>query len=252
MKNGCGYQRNRWSTWLKTRFSPILATISIVLLVSCRTPPVPPAIEVGYLDETATVDGLLEETKYQMSVFAGNFKAVCKPGIVPPKTKVWLWWNERGLWFAFAANDGQIIDGPPSANEHAVDAFDRVEIFLWPEQSSRYFCVEIAPSGAVHDYSARYYRHFDDAWHPEGASFAARRTPEGYSVEGFLPTIALHKMGFERWEQGTQFRLGLFRADFCQEMPADPLWLSWIDPQLSQADFHVPGAFAPVILQRYK
>lgn len=250
MDNDYPYRLFKMSGGQKSGFSLILIALAVTLLLSCRTPQAPPAFRAGYLDNIAAVDGILDEAVYQMPFFTDNFTAVCRPAAVPPKTKAWLWWNERGLWFAFAAIDSKIIDGAPSANEHAVDAFDRVELFLWPENSARYFCVEIAPSGAVHDYSARYYRHFDDAWHPEGASFAARRTPEGYSVEGFLPFKALRKMGFQRWQQGTVFRLGLFRADFGPGNPADPLWLSWIDPQLPQADFHVSGAFAPTILQR--
>jgi hypothetical protein len=117
-------------------------------------------------------------------------------------------------------------------------------------KTERYFCVEIAPGGAVHDYSARIYRRFDDAWRPDGAQFAARRTAEGYTVEGFLPTSALHQMGLTSWKSGTHFRLGLFRADFDPRTPGNPRWLTWIDPRLSQADFHVRGAFARVILQR--
>ena len=55
-------------------------------------------------------------------------------------------------------------------------------------------------------------------------------------------------MGVKTWGAGTRLRLGLFRADFRPGAPEDPVWLTWIDPCLPQADFHVREAFAPIQL----
>ncbi|MBN2130420.1 MAG: carbohydrate-binding family 9-like protein, partial [Sedimentisphaerales bacterium] len=171
-----------------------------------------------------------------------------QPGAQARPTEAWLQWNEAGLWFAFAAQDATIMAAPATGDEHAVDAQDRVEIFLWPQNSPSYFCLEIGPDGAVHDYAARVYRQFDDSWTATGAELAARRTADGYTVEGFIPVVALHAMGVRSWEPGTRLHVGLYRADFRSEAPEDPIWLTWVEPNLPKPDFHVRATFAPVVL----
>jgi len=219
-----------------------------VLLSACRAPSSRQVQGISYNSQALNVDGRLDEQVYGTRPFTTELKPASRSGVAAPETKAWLWWNEGGLLFAFDARDERIASAPPGQDEHAVDLQDRAELFLWPEASQDYFCVEISPSGAVHDYSARIYRRFDDAWSPAGARFAARPLPGGYAVEGFLPLSALRRMGVSTWKAGTSFQLGLFRADFDPSDTRNPLWLTWIDPRLPQADFHVRGAFAPVIL----
>jgi hypothetical protein len=194
------------------------------------------------------VDGRLEERCYERPASVTEFKVASRPDAQAPPTRTWLQWDQRGLWFAFAAQDFTLVADPPTRDEHAVDVQDRVELFLWSEHSRQYFCLEIAPDGAVHDYAARIYRRFDDLWSPAGARFAARRTVNGYAVEGFVPLAALHGMGVRSWRAGTRFRLGLYRADFRSEAPDDPQWLTWIDPNLPEPDFHTRATFGLVEL----
>ncbi|HRZ99331.1 MAG TPA: carbohydrate-binding family 9-like protein [Candidatus Paceibacterota bacterium] len=200
------------------------------------------------LTEPVRVDGRLGESCYERLVPVTDFKVASRPGAKAPVTKAWLQWDERGLWFAFAAHDLTLVAAPPTRDEHAVDVQDRVELFLWPEGSRNYFCLEIAPDGAVHDYAAKVYRQFDDSWTPTGAVFAANRTADGYGVEGFIPIAALADLGLRPWRAGTRFHLGLYRADFRPGALDDPLWLTWVEPNLPQPDFHVRAAFAPVAL----
>ncbi len=238
---------NAQSTIVIFRRSPVFAAI---LLTACAHVPRAPVTALGItrVTEPLQVDGRLEEPCYQRVIPVTDFKVASQPGARAKPTQAWLQWNEAGLWFAFAAQDTTIMAAPPAPDEHAVDTQDRVEIFLWPQNSPTYFCLEIAPDGAVHDYAARIYRRFDDSWTPAGARFAARRTADGYAVEGFLPAAALHMMGVRTWKSGTRLHLGLYRADFRPEAPDDPTWLTWVEPNLPKPDFHVRATFAPVRL----
>jgi len=233
------------TTIVPLRCSPALA---VLLLTACAHVPRDPvmALSIARLTELLQVDGRLDEPCYQRVIPVTDFKVASQPGVEARPTQAWLQWNEAGLWFAFAAQDTTIMAAPPTADEHAVDAQDRIEIFLWPQDSQGYFCLEIAPDGAVHDYAARLYRRFDDSWTPAGARSAARRTTDGYAVEGFLPATALHAMGVHSWKSGTRLHLGLYRADFRPEAPDDPIWLTWVEPNLPKPDFHVRATFAPV------
>ncbi len=222
----------------------------LVLLVGCvhRPAETPVALRIPYLTDAICVDGRLDESCYQRVIPLADFKVASRPSAKAPPTKAWLQWDAGGLWLAFAAHDTTLVAAPPTIDEHAVDKQDRVELFLWPEGSRQYFCEEINPDGAVHDYAAQVYRRFDDSWSPANAQFAATRTADGYTVEGFLPVAALRAMGVSSWKRGTRFRLGLYRADFRPEAPDDPVWLTWIEPNLPQPDFHVRATFAPVEL----
>ncbi len=229
------------------RCTPVVVTL---LLTTCAYEPREPvmALRLARLTEPLRVDGRLDEPCYQRVVAVRDFKVASRPEAEAPLTRTWLQWNEAGLWFAFAAQDATIVGAPPAGDEHAVDAQDRVEIFLWPEGSRKYFCLEIAPDGAVHDYAARIYRQFDDSWTPAGARFAAGRTADGYAVEGFLPIADLQAMGVRPWAPGVRLHLGLYRADFRPEASDDPVWLTWVEPNLPKPDFHVRATFAPVEL----
>ena len=91
----------------------------------------------------------------------------------------------------FRCEDKTIAAAKPTNNERDVDGQDRVEIFLWDgKPNSRYHCIEIARQGAIHDYSARFYRKFDDAWSvPDGCEIKAVGSPEGYIVETRFPNV---------------------------------------------------------------
>jgi hypothetical protein len=236
---------SRQTTIVALRCSPVLVAL---LLTACAHVPRDPvtAFGIARLTEPLQVDGRLDELCYQRVIPVTDFKVASQPDAEARPTQAWLQWNEAGLWFAFAAHDTTVMAAPPAGDEHAVDAQDRVEIFLWPPTSRRYFCLEIAPDGAVHDYAARIYRRFDDSWTPAGAKSAARRTADGYAVEGFIPSIALYAMGVRSWKPGTRLQLGLYRADFRPEAPDDPIWLTWVEPNLPKPDFHVRATFAPV------
>ena len=153
----------------------------------------------------------------------------------------------NGLRFAFEVEDADIVALPATADEHAVDGQDRVEIFLWSGNArDPYGCLEVSASGAVHDYLARFYRRFDDGWSAAAAA-AALRTTNGYVVEGMIPHATLGSMGF-RLRAGEQLHCGLFRAEFRAVAPRDPVWITWVDPHTAQPDFHVAGAFGVLVL----
>jgi hypothetical protein len=230
--------------------SGCLPVLFMLLLTACAHGPRESgiALRITRLTEPLQVDGRLDEPCYQRVIPVTDFKVASQPSAEASPTQAWLQWSKAGLWFAFAAQDATITASAPTTDEHAVDVQDRVEIFLWPENSWSYFCLEIAPDGAVHDYAARIYRRFDDSWTPVGAKTATRRTPEGYTVEGFIPVVALHAMGLSFWQLDTRLHAGLYRADFRSEAPEDPIWLTWVEPNLPKPDFHVRATFAPVVL----
>lgn len=200
------------------------------------------------LESPIVVDGNLDERCYRERPQARNFVIAGEPGRRPAATSAWLFWSGERLVFAFDCDDSTPVNAPPSQNENDVDPQDRVELFLWSgRETDRYFCIEIASAGAVHDYAARFYRRFDNSWSPNGLEYVVKPRPGGYRVEAALSCTAMEAMGF-KLRAGTYIRAGLFRADFAPGKPDSPDWITWVDARTPQPDFHVAGAFGTVLL----
>lgn len=225
-------------------------SILALLLAGCATvaTSTPHCLRVSYVTNPINADGNLDEACYRehapLTAFAaaGDRSRPCAP------TKAWLFWNEAGLSCAFSCVDSTPVYAPPNANERSVDNQDRCELFLWSgEPKDTYYCIEIAPGNAVHDYSARFYRKFDDAWSPgQGTVCRATLRQEGYSVEVFVPRAVMEAMGF-KLEATQKFRAGLFRADFTKAS-GQPTWIAWVDRGHPPADFHVAESFGVIAL----
>jgi len=195
------------------------------------------------------VDGKLDEAGYRTPPLVSRFVVAGQPAERPQQTKAWLFWQRERLIFAFECEDTDLVAAAPSSNEHDVDAQDRVELFLWSgQQADGYACIEIGALGAVHDYRARFYRQFDDAWSPAGWEHAVSRMPGGYRVEAALSRAALVAIGFHL-EPGARWRVGLFRADFSsRRTDGQPTWITWVDANLPKPDFHVAQSFGEIVL----
>ncbi len=207
---------------------------------------VPPShvlISVPFLTSPIKVDGELDEACYRQPALVSEFVIAGEPKRKPARTQAWLFWNHEQFIFAFECDDDHIVSSPPSVSERDVDPQDRVELFLWSgREADPYYCIEISARDAVHDYSARFYRKFDDSWSPTRWQHAVKFRPGGYQVEAALSREALEQLGFflhpnERW------KAGLFRADFSPDRPETPDWITWVDARTPQPDFHVAGAF---------
>jgi hypothetical protein len=207
-------------------------------------------LKVPALSGKVEVDGVLDEFCYRSSPSIEDFVVAGQPDQRPARTQAWLFWQPEGLIFAFKCKDDEILAAALSAREHDVDSQDRVELFLWSgNPKDAYLCLEIGAHGAVHDYKGKFYRQFDDEWSPEsGWEHATKIVPGGYQVEAVIPRSALEAFGF-KLEPGTRWRAGFFRADFTSGRSADdPFWITWVDANGREPDFHVQTSFGGIVL----
>lgn len=228
----------------------ILVLSMILLLTGCITlgDNTPNLLEVPCLQAPVCVDGVLDEWAYSAYPPLTNFGVAGEATRPVPFTAAWVFWTEEALVVAFACEEPTPAWAPPSACETDVNGQDRVEVFLWPGESSRaYYCIEAAPGEAVHEYKSMFYRQFDDDWAPSGGWVCKAQTTEtGYTVEMALPWTAIEGMRI-RLEKGFRFRLGLFRADF-DVLNGTPTWITWVDHG-REPDFHVPTSFGTAVLR---
>jgi len=221
-----------------------------VFLAGCGIPS--PQAETGMPSQTIhipfsganiTIDGKLNEAVYLEVAPFEKFVVASEPDRVAPSTKAWLFWSEERLVCAFQCIDLSPASQTATEDEHAVDGQDRVELFIWDgNPNSEYYCIEVASKGAVHDYSARFYRVFDDEWNLSADEWAVAvaPNPDGYTVEFSLPRAVIESMAVTL-ASGSQFRCGLFRADF-ERLNGEPIWITLVDHG-REPDFHVADSF---------
>ncbi len=232
---------------VKAKLASIIT--GLLFVAGCATHPVP-TLNVPPLSGELRLDGRLTKPCYLSAPLVGNFRVAGHPALPAQSTKAWLFWQPERFIFAFEVEDTAIVASPKSALKKDVDGQDRVELYLWSgRKNDTYYCLEIGARGAVHDYSARFYRQFDDSWSLKGLRYVVLPTARGYSVEGEISRAAMEKLGF-MLHPGASWRAGLFRADFSPASPSLPTWLCWVDANGPQPDFHVPGSFGRVMLDK--
>lgn len=167
---------------------------------------------------------------------------------VSPYTSLQMLQDEEYLYFQFIANDTDLVVLDQLTNERDIEKEDRVELFFSKDdQMKEYYCFEIDPKGRTLSYKASHYRQFDFDWEVPGRySVAARITPNGYTVEGAIPLSFLKPLS-----ANGMIYFGAYRAAF--SIQNDVLvenWLTWIDPNVAEPDFHVPSSLTSLYFNK--
>ncbi len=163
-----------------------------------------------------------------------------------PRTEFRAVYDTHALYFAFRVEDDDIVLAENFRSKEDVVSEDRVEMFFaLDEELAEYFCLEIDPLGRVLDYRASHYRQFDFSWTLPGLEAVGVRTSEGYAVRGLIPWSSLQSLGFPPPDCGRSIKFGIYRAEFrhSEGRQWSESWMSWVDPQTAEPDFHVPQSF---------
>lgn len=181
-----------------------------------------------------------------------------------PATEFRALCDDQHLYFTFRVHDDDIVVVDHFRDKRDVVFEDRAEMFFSvDDRMQRYYCLEIDPRGRVYDYAGSFYRQVDAQWSWPGVESQAAMLPHGYIVEGRIPLASFEELGFPRLRPGVKIRCGLYRGEFSHDRsgrrvaPADsrhthgrqldgppPIeeWISWVDPQTKDPDFHVPSS----------
>lgn len=197
--------------------------------------------EIKYVNKVITVDGVLEKKEWRS---ANPINGLYAPWdtVGYDKTFFRSFRSDRFFYFCFDVHDPIIITHN-FENELTVAREDRVELFFSATSDmSQYYCIEMDPLGRILDYSARYYREFDERWDFDNVIIATNYTRNGYVLEGCIPLKV-----FEKLEIKDSFLMGVFRADFFNDKADDIIWYTWIDPDSKSPDFHIPSSLGKCI-----
>lgn len=221
---------------IEIRLRNIYLSVAALLLISCSNSD-EPKLSLPLLEKEIKVDGLIEKGEWEQAIVLENLVAPWKEE-KRDKTRFRAFVSPKAFNFAFQVMDSTITT-IPFENELSVESEDRVELFFSSDTSlMKYYCIEIDPMGNVLDYSAKYYREFNQSWNFNSKALASKITDNGYIVEGKISLNELNKLGLSN-----PFYLGIFRADFKSNMADEVTWFSWIKPKSASPDFHIRSAF---------
>jgi hypothetical protein len=209
------------------------------------------------------LDGVADEPAWAQAVVEKHFVFPWKPGPAPA-TEFRALWDDENFYFSFRVQDADIVVVENFRDPKDAVLEDRVEFYLCRDERMKdCYCVEIDSRGRVLDYHASYYRNFNFDWDFAGLETQASPRPDGYEVEGRIPLQSITALGFPPIRAGVKARFGIFRAEFSHDRsgrkvePAETIhnlgrklagpppieeWISWVDPKISEPDFHVPAS----------
>jgi hypothetical protein len=168
-----------------------------------------------------------------------------------PATSFSALWDGQWLYCLYIVKDDTVITYINKNEKRETGASDRVEIFFKADNKmSPYYCLEMDAAGRILDYTATYYRQMNYEWQwPKGQLVVKTcRTKDGYILEAAIGIPFLNAMGLLK---DNRLQAGLFRAECTgiQNGKANLKWISWINPQSAQPDFHIPAAFGILMLE---
>ncbi len=198
------------------------------------------------------LDGIADEPVWEQANLETGFAYPWEDRPVS-RTEFRALFDDWALYFAFSVEDDDIVLAEDYRGKDDVVREDRVELFFaLDDELADYFCLEIDPLGRVLDYRAAHYRRFDRSWTFPGFDVVGHPTDDGYRVEGLIPLRSLQSLGFPSPDSGQPIKFGIYRADFRHTDGPEwtEHWISWVDPQTEEPDFHVPGSFGSLVMRK--
>jgi hypothetical protein len=169
-----------------------------------------------------------------------------------PATSFSALWDGEWLYCLWKVADDSIVTPAIKNNKMDAGASDRVEIFMTHDTTllPYYYCLEMDAAGRTLDYRASFYRKMDYSWSWPANQFFIKtaRTEKGYTIETAISIQSLRELGLL---QNKRLLAGLFRAErkTLQGGLAAFHWISWVNPNAPQPDFHIPSAFGTLVLE---
>ena len=175
----------------------------------------------------------------------------------PPRlaTSVAAWFDAEYLNVLFSGGDDH-IEASHLVHDAPLYEEDVVEVFLSPEETTRYFELEVSPRGTIFDAritspdGERATMHVDRAWTCEGLIATVRKVTEsnGASTVDTLLRIPFASLHRETPKDGETWRANFFRID--RHDGHGDEFSAWQPTLRNPADFHVPAAFGALRFSR--
>lgn len=172
---------------------------------------------------------------------------------VAPNTTFMALHDSKNFYFRYEVEATKVNTFVDKNHKLEVVDSERVELFFCRNKKlNPYYCLELDAHGRVLDYVTRYYRNFDYewSWEENNLKVKASEYKGGYVVEGAITLDSLRKYELLK---NNEMLTGLYRG-YCTTLPtagtgAQLRWISWINPEVEEPDFHIPSSFGKLIFE---
>lgn len=162
--------------------------------------------------------------------------------------------DKKEIFFQFKVFDNDIYIHPSKNKYKSINNSDRVELFFRSDENlNPYYCLEIDPTARVMNFKASPNKQFDFTWNwPEKHLKVVSYKSENY----FTVNIAVSIQSFKDLSllKGNNIETGIFRAKYNKiENTKDykPTWITWVNPNTIEPNFHIKSSFGLLELESY-
>ena len=152
--------------------------------------------------------------------------------------------NNKDVFFQFKVFDEDIYIHPSENKNNSINNSDRVELFFRSDENlNPYYCLEIDPTARVMDFKAHPNKKFDFNWNwPDNDMKVVSQRNENY----FTVRIAISIQSFKDLSLLKENRIetGIYRAKYNKiENEYQPTWITWVNPNTDEPNFHIKSSF---------
>ncbi|KAF2335018.1 sugar-binding protein [Flavobacterium daemonense] len=161
-------------------------------------------------------------------------------------------WDFENIYFQFRVFDTDIYIDEKDNSFDSIGNSDRVELFFRENDSlNPYYCLEMDTSARLMDFKAKPNKDFDFGWKWPKAelNIKASKDEVSFVVEGNISIKSLNQLNLI---QNNTIETGIFRAKFSknENRNYEPTWISWVNPQTPEPNFHIASSFGKLILMK--
>ncbi len=197
------------------------------------------------------INGLGDHPMWEQAVNLIDFSYPWNEGVPPPMSFKALH-DPDWIYGLYRVRDSDALNLSMEEDlKVAVLKSDRVEIFLRSdEHMDPYYGLEMDALGRTYDFEASFYRKFNAGWSWPNDQLMVKGdiNEHGYTLEFALGKDLLNKLNLLK---KNKLQAGLFRGKCIalKHEEAEFKWISWVRPDSSSPDFHIPSSFGLLILE---
>lgn len=156
------------------------------------------------------------------------------------------------LCFNFRVFDTDIYIDQKDDSVDSIGNSDRVELFFRTNDSlNPYYCLEMDTAARIMDFEAKPNKDFDFNWNwpKDNLEVKASKEENSFTVQGKISMASLKALNLV---QDNSIETGVFRAKFSltENLQYDATWISWVDPNTPEPNFHIASSFGKFILMK--
>lgn len=160
-------------------------------------------------------------------------------------------WDLDYLYFNFQVFDSEVYIDRKDNSTDSICNSDRVELFFRKnEKLSPYYCLEMDVDARILDFEAYPNWNFDYNWRwPEKQlEIQSVKAQNSFTVVGRISIASLKELDLI---QDNIIEAGVYRAKFSKDENGnyEPTWITWIDPNTAEPNFHIASSFGRFILK---